>query len=189
MEKIKNLIKRLLISVLVIVSFTTAILGIVLLAEDNTAAYAAANNAIGEKTKEEFVYLSDYDYLTELNGKTQIDGKPVSYSTYDPCFKTGSEIVLNGCALKSNADGKISLSTGGYDDGFPNVKKYLKGITACADSVVVYDISAFDYDWFSMYYGVDSKVSFAGFFGEAPSNSSICKFYFYTSVDGENWML
>ena len=190
MNKIKNLTESLLILVLAVVSFTTAIFGVVRLAEDDTAAYAAENSAADQNADADFVYLSDYDYVKELNGKTQIDGKPVSYSTYDPCFKTGSEIVLNGCALKSNADGKISLSTGGYDeDGYPNVKKYLKGITACACSVVVYDISAFDYDWFSTYYGVDSKVSFAGFVGEAPWNSSICKFYFYTSVDGENWKL
>lgn len=190
MKKIKNLTKRLLISVLVVISLTTLILGVALLTEGYSAAYAAENITTGQNTDEDFVYLSDYDYVKEINGKTQIDGKPVSYSTYDPCFETGSEIVLNGCALKSNADGKISLSTGGYDeDGYPNVKKYLKGITACAGSVVVYDISAFDYDWFSTYYGVDSKVSFAGFVGEAPWNSSICKFYFYTSVDGENWKL
>lgn len=139
---------------------------------------------------ENFIYLSDYDYLTELNGKTEIDGKPVSYATEDPCFETGADIVLNSCALKSNSDGKISLATGGYDEeGFLNVKRFLKGITACAESVVVYDISAFDYDWFSTYYGVDSKVSPAGFVGEAPFNSSICKFYFYTSVDGETWTL
>ena len=182
--KIKNLTKRLLISVLAAASIATAIFGVAILTDGNTAAYAADNNATGEKTEAEFVYLSDYDYVKELNGKK------VSYSTYDKEFETGDKIVLNGCAIKSNADGKISLATGGYDDdGYLNTKKYLKGITACAPSEVVYDISNFEYDWFSTYYGVDSKVAFTGFLDPNISNSAICKFYFYTSVDGETWTL
>ena len=189
MNKIKNLTKRLLISALAVLSLTTLILGVAVRNEDNSAVYAAGNNAIGENaidenTAADFIYLSDYDYVKELNGKK------VSYSTKDECFDTGEEIVLNGCALKSNADGKISLATGGYDeDGYLNTKKYLKGITACAPSEVVFDISGFDYEWFSTYYGVDSKVAFAAWLSGAPENSAICKFYFYTSVDGETWNL
>lgn len=190
MKKIKSLSRKALIFILAIVSLFSMCFGITIYKDNKPTVYASENTAVADETDPPFVYLSDYNYVTELNGKTEIDGKPVSYSTYDPYQETGEEIVLNGCAIKSNTDGKISLSTGGYaEDGFPNVKKYLKGITACAESVVVYDISAFDYDWFSTYYGVDSKVSFAGFFGEAPINSSICKFYFYTSVDGESWTL
>lgn len=190
MKKRKTLSRKFLISFLIVVSVCLMCFGIAIHKDNKTPIYISEKNTIAEKTESLFVYLSDYDYLTELNGKTLIDGKPVSYATKDKCFDTGEKIVLNGCALKSNTDGKISLATGGYgEDGFPNVKKYLKGITACAESVVVYDISAFDYDWFSTYYGVDSKVSFAGFVGEAPLNSSICKFYFYTSVDGETWTL
>ena len=183
MKKIKNLTKRLLISVLTIASLATAIFGFAHMAEGNTAAHAAENSAIGQNADEDFVYLSDYDYVKELNGKK------MSYSTYDPYHNTGAEIVLNGCAIKSNADGMISLAIGGRDeDGFPKTKKYLKGMTACAPSEVVYDISGFDYDRFSTYYGIDSKVAYVEYM-DAPQDSGKAKFYFYTSVDGENWNL
>lgn len=183
MKKIKNLFKRLLISVLAIASFTTAILGVVLLTEDNNAVYAADNNATGEKTEEGFVYLSDYDYVKELNGQK-------SYSTKDEAFSTaskfvGDKIILNGSAL----DDLISLSENGEveQNFYPIAKKYFKGITACAPSVVIYDISASNYEYFSTYYGVEAAVAFAKFGFQEPVNSAICKFYFYTSVDGETW--
>ena len=187
----KSLSRKLLIPVLGVISLFSMCFGVVIHKDNKSPVYALENNTIDEKVESPFVYLSDYDYLTELNGKTEINGKPVSYSTYDPCNKTGANIVLNGCAITSNADGKISLATGGVDEdtGFLNVKKYLKGITACAKSEVVYNISEFDYDWFSTYYGVDSKVAYDGIMGYAPANSAICKFYFYTSVDGETWTL
>lgn len=186
MKKIKNLTKRLLISVLAIVSFTMAIFGIAHIADGNTAAYAAENSTIGQKADEDFVYLSDYDYLKELNGQK-------SYSTKDEVFSTaskivGDKIILNGSAVED----LISLSENGDIEQYyyPVAKKYFKGITACAPSVVIYDISALNYDYFSTYYGVEAAVALAkyGFMGE-PANSAICKFYFYTSFDGETWTL
>lgn len=184
MKKIKNITTRLLISALAVVSFMTLILCIALFTESKTATYAADNNTVGENTEAEFVYLSDYDYVRELNGKK------VSYATKDTGYNVGAEIVLNGCALK-NTDGMISLCENGETDGFyPVDKKYSKGITACAPSEVVYDVSALNYDYFSTFYGVEGAVALAkyGYFGE-PANSAICKFYFYTSEDGETWTL
>lgn len=180
MKKIKNLTKRLLIYVLAIVSFTTAILGIALLTEDNTAAYATDNNATDDNTEADFVYLSDYDYVKQLNGKK------VSYATKDTGYNVGAEIVLNGPAL-TNVGGQISLSEKGeIEEGYAVVKNYSKGITACAPSEVVYDISAFNYDYFSTYYGVEGAVAPEIYYN--PKNS-LCKFYFYTSEDGETWTL
>lgn len=186
MKKIKNLAKRLLVSVLVVISLTALILGVALRQEGYSAAYAAEDITTGQNTDEDFVYLSDYDYVKELNGQK-------SYSTKDEVFSTasksvGDKIILNGSAL----DDLISLSENGETEQYfyPIAKKYFKGITACAPSVVIYDISALNYDYFSTYYGVEAAVALAkyGFLGE-PANSAICKFYFYTSVDGETWTL
>ena len=67
MKKIKNLTKRLLISVLAVVSFAAAILGVALFQEDNTAAYAAENI-----TKSD-IYLSDRSVASGGSGIKGLD--------------------------------------------------------------------------------------------------------------------
>ncbi len=61
-----------------------------------------------------------------------------------------------------------------------NKKYFLKGISAHATSTLVYDISEYDYDYFSTYMGVDESRG---------TNGNGVKFYIYTSEDKEHWVL
>ena len=191
MKEMKSLSKKLIIPVLVVISLFSMCFGIAIQKDTKSLVYASENTTVenttvANETEPDFVYLSDYDYVKELNGQK-------SYSTKDEVFSTatksvGDKIILNNSALGD----LISLSENGDIEQiyYPVSKKYFKGLTACAPSVVIYDISAFKYDYFSTYYGVEAAVASAkyGFLGE-PANSAICKFYFYTSVDGETWTL
>ncbi len=55
-----------------------------------------------------------------------------------------------------------------------------KGIFAHATSTVEYDISSYDYDYFTVYYGLNTTSG---------NNGNGVKFYIYTSEDGTNWTL
>lgn len=125
-----------------------------------------------------FVYISDYPYLSEK-----------SYASKDLEYKTDGNITIDGADPKLMGDGMITLTNGKDSNGLPTSKKYLKGITAVADSEVVYDISSFDYECFSVYYGIDHAMSFAEYFSDGGPGSGQAKFYIYTSTDGDSWTL
>lgn len=125
-----------------------------------------------------FVYISDYPYLSEK-----------SYASKDLEYKTDGNITIDGADPKLMGDGMITLTNGKDSNGLPTSKKYLKGITAVADSEVVYDISSFDYECFSVYYGIDHAMSFAEYFSDGGPGSGQAKFYIYTSTDGDSWNL
>ena len=104
----------------------------------------------------QYRYLSDIDYL-----------------------KGESSVGWGTITMDKNLDSKfnsglITLNV----DGEP--KKFLKGIAAHATSTVIFDISNYQYDFFSTYYGVDASRGTAG---------NGVKFAISTSVDGETWEL
>ena len=110
-----------------------------------------------EATEEkEYCYLSDMKYVTNQSS-----------------VGWGSITLDKNLDTKYNG-GLITLIV----DGQP--KKFLKGIAAHATSTVVYDITDYDYDFFTAYIGVDASRGSAG---------NGVKFLIYTSVDGENWNL
>ncbi len=59
-------------------------------------------------------------------------------------------------------------------------KYFLKGISAHAKSTLIYNISGYDYDYFSAYVGVDESRG---------NNGNGVKFSIYTSEDGSTWNL
>ena len=100
---------------------------------------------------EDYIYLSDIPYIQED-----------SYA--------GSSIKLD----KNEDKGMIGLKVNN------ETKYFVKGVTAWATSELVYDLSDYDYDYFTSYLGVD--------FSEVNNyyNTGV-KFYIYTSQNKEDW--
>ena len=103
-----------------------------------------------------FVYLSDIEY--------QKDKTTVGWGTIQ--LDQNYETKYNNGLITVNIEGKK--------------KSFMKGISAHAPSTVIYDISKYNYDYFTTYMGVDESR------GE---NGDGVKFAIYTSTDGENWQL
>ena len=104
----------------------------------------------------DYVYLSDIQYIK--------DQSSVGWGS----------ITLDGNLETQYNNGLITLLIDGKKTFF------LKGISAHATSTIVYDFSAYDYDYFSTYIGVDESRG---------NNGNGVKFQIYTSEDGENWEL
>ena len=100
----------------------------------------------------DFIYLSDIDYI-------------VSQS------KSGWGNLLKDV---TSAGSKIAVKVEGSYYTFD------KGMWAHAASTLVYDISAYDYNYFTAYVGLNQT---------AATSSNGVKFYIYTSLDGKNWTL
>ncbi len=111
-----------------------------------------------------------------------------SYAIEEPKFKYLSDIEY----IKNSSSvgwGQITLDQNletKYNNGLISLivngqqKLFLKGISAHAISTLIYDISSYNYDYLSMYYGVDASRG---------TNGNGVKFSIYTSKDGENWDL
>ncbi|MDE5587202.1 MAG: NPCBM/NEW2 domain-containing protein, partial [Bacilli bacterium] len=84
------------------------------------------------------------------------------------------EILLDGNINTGYNNGLITLNIDGVKTSF------IKGVLAHATSTLVYDLSSYDYDYFTSYIGVDESTG---------NNGNGVKFAIYTSVDGENWDL
>lgn len=105
----------------------------------------------GEVNKD-FIYLSDIDYIA--------DQSRVSWGT----------IMKDGAANGAKISVKVENSFYPFD----------KGMWAHATSTLVYDLSSYNYKYFTAYIGLNSS---------AASFSNGVKFYIYTSVDGVEWIL
>jgi len=105
---------------------------------------------------EKFRYLSDIDYIKEQS--------KVAWGS----------ILLDKVAEEQYNNGLITLIVDGKKTSF------IKGVFAHATSTLVYDISSYDYDYFTSYLGVDESRGNIG---------NGVKFSIYTSTDGENWDL
>jgi len=97
----------------------------------------------------EFIYLSDIDYIASES-------------------KSGWGSLLKD---KTSSNTKISVKVEGSAYSFE------KGMWAHASSVLVYDISGYNYDYFTSYIGINTTSS--------KGNGVIYKIY--TSMDGKNW--
>ena len=100
---------------------------------------------------EDYIYLSDIPYIKED-----------SYAN--------SGIILD----KNKDKDMIGLKVNN------NTKYFMKGITAWANSEVVYDLTNYNYDYFTSYLGVDISEQ-SNYF-----NTGV-KFYIYTSQNKESW--
>jgi len=105
---------------------------------------------------EKYRYLSDIEYIKD---KTSVGWGNI---LFDKNINTN----INNGLITVNIDGEK--------------KSFMKGVLAHATSTVVYDISSYNYDYFTAYLGVDAS---------AGNNGNGVKFLIYTSKDGENWDL
>ena len=122
----------------------------------NAKVYATENLADGNTANEsKFVYLSDVSY--DQNKSFAGAGK--------------------GIHLDENQDNQmITLKVNGASTPF------IKGVCAWAISEMVYDLSEYDYDYFTSYLGIDISEQSTYF-------NSGARFLIYTSDDCENWEL
>ena len=118
------------------------------------AATTISNAATSQKAENpNYVYLSDISYLT------------------DKSFAQSGYSIL----LDENKDSNfITLNVNG------KAMPFLKGICAWATSEIVYDLSEYDYDYFTSYIGIDASEQ-SDYFNTG------AKFYIYTSKDGAYW--
>ena len=106
-----------------------AILGIALVMI--MAATTISNAETSQTTiNSDYVYLSDISYLNDKS-----------------FAQNGYSILLD----KNKDNDFIKLNISGKE------KPFLKGICAWATSEVVYDLSQFDYDYFTSYIGIDAS--------------------------------
>ncbi len=118
------------------------------------------------ENKEAVYYLSrDNDMCEYLSD--------IAYDTQQSKVEWGS-ITLDSNLETQYNNGLITLLLKGEKTHF------LKGISAHATSTLIYNISNYDYDYFSAYVGVDESRQ---------ANGNGVKFSIYTSVDGTNWTL
>ncbi len=113
----------------------------------------AANETEITNIQEERCYLSDIAYMKEQSS-----------------VASGHSIKLD----KNDSDKILNLKVNGKSQVF------IKGICAWASSQVVYDLSKYNYDYFTSYIGIDSSEQ-SNYF-----NTGV-KFYIYTSNDATNW--
>ena len=104
-------------------------------------------------------YTKQFVYLSDLN-----EEKDLSY-------------VKDGYYLKKDKNYNSGLITVNID-GRP--KPFIKGLSAWATSNLVYDLSSYDYDYFTAYLGVDAKEVSTYY------NSGV-SFTISTSEDGVTW--
>ena len=137
--------------------------------------YNLLEDATTETEKSEDVGLE----ATSLEETTSESEDMYKYLSDIEYVKDKSSVEWGSITLDSNLettynDGLITLIVDGKK------KRFLKGITAHATSTLIYDISSYNYDYFSTYIGLDESRSSLG---------NGVKFSIYTSVDGENWDL
>lgn len=92
-------------------------------------------------------------------------------------YMQGESYAASGHSIKLDQNDSNDLIRLKIDG---NSTPFIKGICAWATSCVVYDLSQYNYDYFSSYLGVDISEQ-SGYF-----NTGV-KFYIYTSDDCENW--
>ena len=98
-----------------------------------------------------YIYLSDISYLTDKS-----------------FAQSGYSILLD----KNKDSDFITLNVNG------KVMPFLKGICAWATSEIVYDLTEYDYDYFTSYIGIDTSEQ-SDYFNTG------AKFYIYTSKYGD----
>lgn len=101
----------------------------------------------------------NYTYLSDI-----------SYDKDKSFAGSGYSIHLD----ENNSNQMLTLKVNGKS------KSYIKGICAWATSEMVYDLSDYDYDYFTADLGVDISEQSTYF------NTGV-RFYIYTSEDGEEW--
>lgn len=110
--------------------------------------------ATSQTTKNsDYVYLSDISYLPDKS-----------------FAQSGYSILLD----KNKDSDFITLNVDG------KAMPFLKGICAWATSEIVYDLSEYDYDYFTSYIGIDASEQ-SDYFNTG------AKFYIYTSKAGVYW--
>ena len=138
-------------------------------------------NAFSKKRETAVVSTSSYrqnsaeESITTYNSQSQF-----CYLSDIPYIKEQSSVGWGSITYDKNLDTK-------YNNGLITLKidgekrYFIKGVAAHATSTLVYDISAYDYDYFTAYIGVDQSREIIGNQGNG------VQFALATSVDGVTW--
>lgn len=129
------------------------ILGLVFSLCTSKQEFKSKTTSFSSYNTEKYLYLSDIDYISDLSS-----------------VKDGYSILRD----KTTSNDLISL----YVDG--QEKSFIKGMNAWATSTLIYNLSEYEYDYFTSYLGVDKSQQNTYY------NNGVT-FYIYTSNDGENW--
>lgn len=126
-----------------------------------------------------FILIISYlniEVRSSIGDSKNNERKDFEYLSNIHYIESQSNVGWGTIRIDENVDGSdlISLIVDGKK------KYFLKGIGAHATSNVVFDISGYDYDYFSTYFGVDASRG---------TTSDGVKIVIYTSVDGESWTL
>ena len=122
-------------------------------------------------------------YYLAPNGGAENACKYLSDIEYD---KTQSKVDWGSITPDSNLENQYNhglitlLIADNADETKLNKRYFLKGMSAHATSTLIYDLSQYDYDYFSTYMGVDESRG---------TNGNGVKFYIYTQKEGEDWVL
>lgn len=112
----------------------------------------SSNEKKESRTTNDFIYLSDIDYMANLS-------RPGWGSINKDLAGDGSKI-------------SVRVENAYYE--------FDKGMWAHATSTLIYDLSNYDYEYFTAYVGLNRTAS---------SSSNGVKFYVYTSMDCKEWTL
>lgn len=115
-------------------------------------------------------------YNNKVFATEKIENKDYVYLSDILYIKNKSFSVNNHsiCLDKNDSNGLITLNINN------TATPFIKGICAWATSEIVYDLSSYNYDYFTSYIGVDVSEQ-SNYFNTG------AKFYIYISNDGENW--
>ncbi len=171
MKKNTKNIKKVLISIAII----SVLLIIFLSLKNFTKDLNIEQSSAKEMIKGEAQY-----YLETNDAQSQDMCKYLSDIEY---IKDESSVEWGSITTDSNLEtqynyGLITLLV--KDNETLNKRYFLKGVSAHATSTLIYDLSEYDYDYFSTYMGVDSSRE---------GNGNGVKFYIYTKKENEDWKL
>lgn len=171
----KNIKNKKVFLFAIFICFTIILFIFLTLKPTKTSLAQKQNQETEEITKTTEVKLDHKYYLSSNNPKMYQYLSDIPYDTEKSSVGWGS-ITLDQNLDANVNNGLITLNIEG------NPTQFLKGISAHATSTLIYDISNYNYDYFTTYYGVDAGRG---------SNGNGVKFAIYTSneTEGENWDL
>ena len=174
----ENKERKLMPILIIIISFILALIIFLSLKNIITSLNIGQNYAKKEVKGEEKYYLAE-------NSKTEDESQDMcKYLSDIEYIKNESNVEWGSITLDSNLEtqynhGLITLLE--EKEGKLNKRYFLKGVSAHATSTLIYDLSKYDYDYFSTYMGVDASRE---------NNGNGVKFYIYTKKDNdEDWVL
>ncbi len=166
--------KNISTKLITIIIFSLILLLTIFLSLENTIKNVTIAKQIEKSNIKKMETTEDNYYTSKVNNNEDIYYlSDIKYDEKESKVEWGS-ITLDGNLETQYNSGLITLLLNGKKTHF------LKGISAHATSTLIYDISGYNYDYFSAFVGVDESRG---------TNGNGVKFSVYTSNDKEHWDL